>query len=204
MKRNNDLKKVKINNKMTEIPSDWKVKKISDFFTTKNGTLISQKDIQTAGKYPVYSATIDDKIVGYIDETKNVLRKDIDIVLPSRGGGMGTPKIPSVDSTSTQTTITLSSITKSKAVSNYVRSYLLANQKSLFRDTKGGAILQINKKDINDIEIPIPTEESMMDKITELLNTQEKLIQLRKEHLKKEEEKLKILEQSLLSGRIIC
>jgi len=74
----------------------------------------------------------------------------------------------------------------------------------LFRDTKGGAILQINKKDINDIEIPIPTEESMMDKITELLNTQEKLIQLRKEHLKKEEEKLKILEQSLLSGRIIC
>ncbi len=204
MRVNNNLIKVKINNKRTEVPSDWKIRKISDYFKIKNGTLISKNDMKEKGKYPVYSATVEDKIVGYVDETKNVLRKDIDIILPSRGGAIGIPKIPFVDSTSTQTTLILTSITKSKAVSNYVRSYLLAHKKSLFRDTKGGAILQINIKDIKNIDIPFPPNEEIMDGITNILNKQEEMIKLRKEVVEIEEKKLKYLEQTILKGKILC
>ena len=204
MRLNNNFKTVKINNKKTEIPSDWEVKKISDFFEIKNGTLISKNNMKEKGKYPVYSATVEDKIVGYVDETKNILRKDIDIILPSRGGAIGIPKIPFVDSTSTQTTLILTSITKSKAVSNYVRSYFLAHKKSLFRDTKGGAILQININDIKNIEIPFPPKEEIMNNITNLLNKQEEMIKLRKKLVEKEEIKLKYLEQTILRGKILC
>jgi len=204
MKINNNLKSVTINNKTTKVPSDWKIRKISDYFKIKNGTLISKNDMKDKGKYPVYSATVEDKIVGYVDETKNILRKDIDIIIPSRGASIVFPKIPFVDATSTQTTLMLISITKSKAISNYVRSYLLANNKSLFKDTRGGAIRQISKKDIENIKIPFPPKEEIMDSITNILNKQEEMIKLQKKVVENEEIKLKYLEQTILKGKILC
>lgn len=204
MKLNTKYQKVIINQKEVEIPAEWTKKPIKDFFEIKVGDLILEKDLIENGTIPVYSATKDDRLYGYVNEAKTNLRKDIDMVLPARGGSIGNAKIPTEDSTSTQSTLMLISITKSKNLSRYVKNYFKAYKKDLFRDTAGGAILQLKRKDLENLEIPVPKTEEEMGNISDLIERQIEIIELRKKQLEQEEQKLKVLETNLLRGKIRC
>jgi len=199
MKKNSNFKKVSMNRKTTD---DWEVKKISNLFKVKTGDLILEKDLIKDGKIPVYSATKDNKIYGYVNQAKTILRKSLDIIVPSRGYSMGMAKIPDENATSTQSTTMLIAKQNNEEISRYVRAYLTANRKKFFRDTTGGAILQIKRKDIEDIPIKIPTDKNDIIQIVEILEKQEKMIELRKNQLLNEEKKLQVLQQDLLGGKI--
>lgn len=203
LKENKETLTININNKNIDIPKDWKIKKIRDIFKVKNGDLILENQLLEEGTYPVYSATAKDIVVGYIDSPKTVLRANLDIIVPSRGFSLGNAKLPTVESTSTQTTIMLISKTDNEFLSRYVTNYLKANRKTLFRDTKGTAILQINRREIEEIDIPMPQNNEKMSFISDIMEQQEDLISLKEKEVELEKQKLIILQREILSGRIM-
>ena len=203
LKINENTIKAKINGETIEIPKDWEIKSIKDLYKVKNGDLIPEKELLEEGSYPVYSATVKDKVVGYVNEPKTTLRANIDIIVPSRGFSLGNAKLPKTDATSTQTTIMLlQKEEEDKNMSRYITNYLKANRETLFRDTKGTAIKQINRREIENIEVPIPEDKEQIKFISDILERQEELIELKIKELEIEKKKLKLLQTEILSGRI--
>lgn len=93
-----------------EIPEDWKITKFKRYSKSAMGNTILKTDLlDDQGKYslPVYSATQEDVVFGYVgkDNVTVVLSKN-DLVIPARGNSIGYVKvIPFEKATCTQTTI---------------------------------------------------------------------------------------------------
>jgi len=87
-----------------EIPESWRWVRFNYFSNLQMGNTILQKDMISNG-IPVYSATISDKILGYVSHCKYLLYKK-DIVIPARGNSIGNATIIKDEkATCTQTTI---------------------------------------------------------------------------------------------------
>ena len=157
-----------------QIPTHWKKLKWGYRYKSGMGKTILKEDLDENGEVPVYSATKDDIIFGYINNPKFILDKG-DIVIPARGNSIGHVKIVSRISTATQTTIY--SRTKDKKInSKYSYYYCKGNRKELF-PFEQTAIPQITVREIsfNPLILPPINEQqsivSFLDNKYSLVNT---------------------------------
>ena len=86
-----------------EIPEDWKISKYKYYSDNRMGETILVEDTNTEEGVPIYSATQDDKILGYVNNPSLVLHKG-DFVIPARGNSIGCVSVVKEDiATCTQT-----------------------------------------------------------------------------------------------------
>jgi len=87
-----------------EIPKDWKLRRYKHFAQSGMGSTILKEDLVEVG-IPVYSATQDNTIFGYLENPNIILEKG-DFVIPARGNSIGCITIIHKEkATCTQTTI---------------------------------------------------------------------------------------------------
>lgn len=137
-----------------KLPTNWCWVNLGSLGTLGMGQTILSKDLKEEG-IPVYSATEEDKIFGYISESENTIKLSSgDIVIPARGNSIGHVKYISCDEAScTQTTIFFKPFDKS--IGKCVYYYMQGNKHKLFA-YHGNAIPQITITSITKKEIPIP------------------------------------------------
>ena len=88
-----------------EIPKDWSISKYKYYSDNRMGETILVEDTNIEEGVPIYSATQDDKILGYVKNPSLVLHKG-DFVIPARGNSIGCVSVVKEDvATCTQTTI---------------------------------------------------------------------------------------------------
>lgn len=145
---------------------------------------------------PVYSATEESKIFGYVkrDDVKKILTAN-DLILSARGS-IGFLKITDEIKTSTQTTIQM--VSKSDFSTYLVFKYLQLNRKKFFV-AEGAAIPQITIESIKNIEIPIFDNNEIELFLKKLDLEKEKIEKL----LSLEEKRFEWLSDKLLSGEYI-
>lgn len=184
------------------IPEYWKVRRVKDFYKLGMGETILKEDLIENGKYPIYSATAEDKFFGYLNDLNLILKKD-DLVIPARGNSIGHVKLVKQPLGCTQTTIYLKK--KKKINSSYIYYYLIGNKSELFffDDT---AIPQITVAQINGKMILLPPKNEQQN-IAKYLDEQCSKIDNKKELINKKVELLKEYKQSLIyeavTGKII-
>lgn len=169
-----------------EIPNNWKWAKFSNLAECRMGKTILAENLTDKG-IPVYSATQENKIFGFVKNSELVLHRG-DIVIPARGNSIGyATYILDKEATCTQTTICCQNI---KVLSKYLYFCCYAF-KSLWFHFTGAAIPQITVKQLNKNLVPLPPleeQEKIVKKIEELFELIDK-----KEKNNKEKEKLKTL-----------
>lgn len=94
---------------LMRLRSQWRVSKNARHFKIRMGETILSEAVSDDGRFPVYSATEQDVVFGYVDQTTALLKHG-DLVVPARGNSIGHVKFVSSPATSTQTTIQLSCI----------------------------------------------------------------------------------------------
>jgi len=171
-----------------DIPSHWEVKRFKYLYASSMGATILKTDLVVDGKIPVYSATEEDDIFGYVDETNVVLDKG-DLVIPARGNSIG--HVTKVDgiSTCTQTTIYAKRISSSFN-ENFVFYFLKGFREQLFQFDRT-AIPQITVAQVkeNFIVLPPKSEQTAIARfldektaqIDKLVANKQRLIELLKE-----------------------
>ncbi len=176
-----------------EIPKHWEVKRIKEFYKLGMGQTILKEDLIEDGKYPVYSATAEDKFFGYVNKINNPLNVG-DLVIPARGNSIGHVKLVKETVVCTQTTIYMKQ--KTKIDSNFVYYYLLGNKPQLFffDDT---AIPQITVEQINGRLILVPSANEQKEIVSYLNNLCSKLNK-KLEIIKKQIELLKEYKQTII------
>ena len=136
-----------------EIPENWSIQKYKNFASSKMGETILASDTVEEG-IPVYSATQDEKVFGFVKTSNTLLHKN-DIVIPARGNSIGCATIVKDDvATCTQTTIC------SRNIHNISTSYLYYccwGLKEWWFNYDGSAIPQITVKQVNNNLLPVPT-----------------------------------------------
>ena len=137
-----------------KLPQNWCWVNLGSLGTLGMGQTILSKDLKQEG-VPVYSATEEDKIFGYILESENTIKLSSgDIVIPARGNSIGYVKYVSCDEAScTQTTMFFKPF--DKTIGKCVYYYMQGNKHKLFA-YHGNAIPQITITNITKKEIPIP------------------------------------------------
>ena len=171
-----------------EIPSEWNRVKTAYLFSAAMGQTILKEDLIDDGKYPVYSATAEDKFFGRINQATVKLDKN-DIVIPARGNSIGYVKLVKDTATTTQTTIYCKPLTHTTNT-KYVYYYMLGLKANLFYFVQT-AIPQITVSEVlsNPLLMP-PLQEQQtianyLDKATAKIDTliekQTSLIELLKE-----------------------
>lgn len=153
-----------------KLPPNWCWVNLGSLGTLGMGQTILSKDLKEEG-VPVYSATEEDKIFGYISESENTIKLSSgDIVIPARGNSIGHVKYISCDEAScTQTTMFFKPFDKS--IGKYVYYYMQGNKHKLFA-YHGNAIPQITITNITKKEIPIPPlneQQRIVERIESLL-----------------------------------
>ncbi len=152
-----------------KLPSNWcwvRFKSIADFGM---GQTILSKQLKDNG-VPVYSATEEDKIFGYIDTESNRIKlNNGDLVIPARGNSIGFVKyIEEKEACCTQTTMFCKMY--NKEVSRFVFYYMKARKEDLFV-YNGNAIPQITIGNISEKFAPLaPLEEQK--RIVEIIEKQ--------------------------------
>ena len=179
-----------------EIPNNWKWAKFSNLAECRMGKTILAENLTDNG-IPVYSATQENKIFGFVKNSELVLHRG-DIVIPARGNSIGyATYILDKEATCTQTTICCQNI---KILSKYLYFCCYAF-KSLWFHFTGAAIPQITVKQLNKNLVPLPPleeQEKIVKKIEELFELIDK-----KEKNNKEKEKLKtLLKEKILDSAI--
>lgn len=179
-----------------EVPNNWKWAKFSNLAECRMGKTILAENLTDNG-IPVYSATQENKIFGFVKNSELVLHSG-DIVIPARGNSIGyATYILDKEATCTQTTICCQNI---KVLSKYLYFCCYAF-KSLWFHFTGAAIPQITVKQLNKNLVPLPPLEEQ-EKIVKKI---EKLFELidKKEKNDKEKEKLKtLLKEKILDSAI--
>ena len=137
-----------------EVPSEWEVMKFSRVYSSAMGNTLLKDDLIEGGKYPVFSATQENKYFGYVDSANVILNKD-DLVIPARGNSIGFVKIVREPATTTQTTIYSRQIAKKKTNSKFIYYLLLGGKSELFYFDQT-AIPQITVSQVNSNYIPLP------------------------------------------------
>ena len=169
-KKNEKIEVIKSYNKQPfDIPENWRWIKIGDLGTMGMGQTLLKKDMVEKGD-PVYSATISDDPLGYVNKDNNKLKLTKgDFVIPARGASIGYVNLIKVDeASSTQTTMYIKSYLPS--ISNYIYYCLLGMKKDVFTTT-GTAQPQITVGLTKEQLIPLPPLEEqkrIVDKLDEL------------------------------------
>ncbi len=169
-KKNEKIEVIKSYNKQPfDIPENWRWIKIGDLGTMGMGQTLLKKDMVEKGD-PVYSATISDDPLGYVNKDNNKLKLTKgDFVIPARGASIGYVNLIKVDeASSTQTTIYIKSYLPS--ISNYIYYCLLGMKKDVFTTT-GTAQPQITVGLTKEQLIPLPPLEEqkrIVEKLDEL------------------------------------
>lgn len=179
-----------------EIPNNWKWAKFSNLAECRMGKTILAENLTDNG-IPVYSATQENKIFGFVKNSELVLHRG-DIVIPARGNSIGyATYILDKEATCTQTTICCQNI---KILSKYLYFCCYAF-KSLWFHFTGAAIPQITVKQLNKNLVPLPPleeQEKIVKKIEELFELIDK-----KEKNDQEKGKLKtLLKEKILDSAI--
>lgn len=149
-----------------KLPPNWCWVNLGSLGTLGMGQTILSKDLKEVG-VPVYSATEEDKIFGYIAESENIIKLcSGDIVIPARGNSIGHVKYVSCNEAScTQTTMFFKPF--DKAIGKYVYYYMLGNKNKLFA-YHGNAIPQITITNIIKKEIPLPPLEEQLRMVEQI------------------------------------
>lgn len=169
-KKNEKIEVIKSYNKQPfDIPENWRWIKIGDLGTMGMGQTLLKKDMVEKGD-PVYSATISDDPLGYVNKDNNKLKLTKgDFVIPARGASIGYVNLIKVDeASSTQTTMYIKSYLPS--ISNYIYYCLLGMKKEVFTTT-GTAQPQITVGLTKEQLIPLPPLEEqkrIVEKLDEL------------------------------------
>lgn len=174
------------------IPTHWEVKRVKDFYKLGMGETILKEDLIENGKYPIYSATAEDKFFGYLNELNNILKKG-DLVVGARGT-IGSPKLVKRKMGCTQTTIYLK--TKNKILSKYTYYYLLGLSSDIFFYDQT-AVPQLTVQQLNRKLVLLPSQNEQQQ-IAEYLDEQCLKIDKKKELINKKVELLKEYKQSLI------
>lgn len=137
-----------------EIPEDWSISKYKYYSDNRMGETILVEDTNTEEGVPIYSATQDDKILGYVKNPSLVLHKG-DFVIPARGNSIGCVSVVKEDvATCTQTTIC------SRNIKNINKDFLFYCSLGLHSEWfkyEGSAIPQVTVNQIKNNLIPIPS-----------------------------------------------
>ncbi len=149
-----------------KLPPNWCWVNLGSLGILGMGQTILSKDLKEVG-IPVYSATEEDKIFGYISESENTIKLcSGDIVIPARGNSIGHVKYVFCNEAScTQTTMFFKPF--DKAIGKYVYYYMLGNKHKLFA-YHGNAIPQITITNIIKKEIPLPPLEEQIRMVEQI------------------------------------
>lgn len=135
-----------------DIPQNWRWVRYGTIAESKMGKTILRSNLIDKG-IPVYSATQQDKVFGFV-KSSNLLLKKGDIVIPARGNSIGYAMLVKDEvATCTQTTICSTNI--SKVSSQYLVYCCQYFRKNWFRFS-GAAIPQVTIKQINNNILPLP------------------------------------------------
>ena len=171
-----DKSDIKIN-----IPTTWEFVHFGNLCSLRMGKTILKRELVDSG-VPVYSATQEGNILGYLKECELKLRKG-DLVIPARGNSIGFVKIVEDElATCTQTTICATDIT---CVIPELLFYICYAFKSVWFKVSGSAIPQVTVKQIQKFVVPVPPIEEQK-RIVEKIN---QVVPLIKEYGKLEEER---------------
>lgn len=137
-----------------EIPKDWSISKYKYYSDNRMGETILVEDTNIEEGVPIYSATQDDKILGYVKNPSLVLHKG-DFVIPARGNSIGCVSVVKEDvATCTQTTIC------SRNIKNINKDFLFYCSLGLHSEWfkyEGSAIPQVTVNQIKNNLVPIPS-----------------------------------------------
>lgn len=153
-----------------DYPREWRLVALGDIAEMGMGKTIIKADMKESG-IPVYSATISDKHLGYVENAALPLKKN-DIVIPARGNSIGWATLVKEDlATCTQTTIYCRNIADF-IMPRFLWMCCYAFKGEWFR-YEGSAIPQITVSAIKKCLVPIPSlaeQERVIEKVDELMS----------------------------------
>lgn len=153
-----------------EIPEDWEISKFKRYSKSAMGNTILKTDLEENNNketIPVYSATQEDVVFGYIDENNvTVILKKNNLVIPARGNSIGFTKlVPYAKATCTQTTI----FSRLNNINEKFVYYCSIAFKDSWFEFDQTAIPQITVQQVENNNIPICSIEEQC-KITNFLS----------------------------------
>jgi type I restriction enzyme S subunit len=179
------------------IPKNWKVAKYGRFTVNRMGETILASDTVDQG-IPVYSATQDDSIFGYVNET-NLLLKKGDFVIPARGNSIGCVSVVKEEkATCSQTTICSRNI---HDINNKFLYYCVLGLKSEWFRYEGSAIPQITVEQVKSNYLAYPSQEEQA-RIADFLDKKVSEIDAVISKTKESIEEYKKLKQSIITEAV--
>ena len=179
-----------------KIPQDWKLSKYKYFARSGMGETILSEQLVENG-IPVYSATQEEKVFGYVSEA-NVKLKCGDFVIPARGNSIGCVTFVKNDlATCTQTTI----FSKLNGICNKFLYYCCLGLKDHWFNFDDTAIPQITVKQVQNNPLPLPTiqvQQAIADYLDKKCGEIDKIVETEKAVI----EKLKEYKQSIITEAV--
>jgi hypothetical protein len=172
-----------------KIEDFFEYKKIKDIFKISNGK--SQKKVESSsGLYPIYGTG---GVMGYSKEKLN----DGNSFIIGRKGTIDNPIFIKEPYWSIDTAFN----TKDFKINPFY-CFLLFKKIDILKYKSGGVLPSLTQKDLNEIELLVPKEVDYCNKVVEIYNQQQKLIDLYKEKLSILEQQESHYQDELLSGRL--
>lgn len=182
-----------------KIPNNWNSKKYKYFSDLRMGETILASSTVSEG-IPIYSATKEDKIFGYVKEA-NVKLKKGELVIPARGNSIGYVSIvKEKEATCTQTTICSYNI---HDINNKFLYYSILGLNNEWFKFDGSAIPQITVEQVKNCILALPPEDEQ-ELIVKYLDNRVSLIDYTIENNKKEIELLEEYKWNRISELIKC
>ncbi|MBN8677866.1 MAG: restriction endonuclease subunit S [Chitinophagales bacterium] len=171
-----------------EVPEHWEVARYKYFYRSGMGETILKEDLVEEGTIPVFSATEQDEIFGFVNTAKLLLGKG-DFVIPARGNSIGHIMEVQEKCTCTQTTI-YSRKTNAEIQTRFTFHFLKGLKPHLFQFDRT-AIPQITVQQVgnNPFLLPPAAEQTAIAhyldrktaQINQAISEKERLIELFRE-----------------------
>ncbi|MCI7334043.1 MAG: restriction endonuclease subunit S [Oscillospiraceae bacterium] len=179
-----------------EIPKEWEVAKYKYFARSGMGRTILSTETKSCG-IPIYSATQDKSLFGYIEETDLILNQG-DLVIPARGNSIGYVKyITDQKATCTQTTI----YSKIYGLDKKYVFYCCLGFDKIWYEYDDTAIPQITVMQVQNNILPLPKSDEQ-HRIADYLDDKCGKIDRYIEQQKQVIEKLKAYKQSVITEAV--
>jgi len=179
-----------------EIPHGWQLSKYKFFARSGMGETILSEQLVEQG-IPVYSATQEDKIFGFVTSSNIILKKD-DLVIPARGNSIGCATyIKDNQATCTQTTI----YSKLNNIVNKFLYYCCLGLKDIWFEFDDTAIPQITVKQVQNNPLPLPCkleQQQIADYLDKKCGDIDRFVEVQKNVI----EKLKEYKQSVITEAV--
>lgn len=180
-----------------EIPEDWKVTKYKNFTENRMGETILASDTIEEG-IPIYSATQEDKVFGYVKQSNLILHKG-DFVIPARGNSIGCVTIVKDRiATCTQTTICSRNI---HGINRKFLFYCCYGLKKEWFKYEGSAIPQITVEQVKNNILSLPSKDEQQ-KIANFLDKKVGEIDRLIDNAKRSIEEYKKYKQSVITEAV--